>query len=130
MGLATRALILIVMVACLISLANAIDGQATFYTPSYVPSSCYGFQNRGVMIVAANARLFAGKGACGRRYRVRCTSGTNLGVPHPCRGGTVDVTVVDLCPGCAGDQLDLSQEAFAMIADPDEGRISIEYHQI
>ncbi|CAI9293602.1 unnamed protein product [Lactuca saligna] len=130
MGLVTRALILIAMVAFLTSLAHATDGVATFYTPSYVPSSCYGYHDRGVMIVAANAGLFAGKSACGRRYRVRCTGGTNAGVPHPCRGGTVDLTVVDLCPGCAGNQLDLSQEAFARIADPNAGKIKIEYHQI
>lgn len=81
------------------------------------------------MIVAANAGLFAGKSACGRRYRVRCTGGTNAGVPHPCKGSTVDLTVVDLCPGCASNQLDLSQEAFARIADPNAGKIKIEYHE-
>ncbi|KAJ9550749.1 hypothetical protein OSB04_014794 [Centaurea solstitialis] len=129
MGSMTRALILFAMVACLISVAHAIAGQATFYTPSYVPSSCYGYQGRGVMIVAANHKLFAGKSACGRRYRVRCTGGTNAGVPHPCKGKSIDVTVVDLCPGCASNQLDLSQEAFAMIANPDAGRINIDYRR-
>nr|XP_043627288.1 EG45-like domain containing protein [Erigeron canadensis] len=130
MGLAnSRALVLIAMVACLTSVAYGIAGQATFYTPPYVPSSCNGFKSQGVMIVAANRGLFANKGACGRRYRVRCTGGTNAGVPRPCKGKTIDVTVVDLCPGCAGDQLDLSQEAFAMIANPDAGRIKIDYHE-
>lgn len=94
-----------------------------------VASSCYGFQNHGVMILAANGGMFANKGVCGKRYRVRCTGGTNKGVPHPCRGNTIDVTAVDLCPGCAGNLIDLSQEAFAMIADPNEGKINIDYHE-
>ncbi|GJS37298.1 EG45-like domain containing protein [Tanacetum coccineum] len=117
------------MVACLTTVVNAIAGEATFYTPPYTPSSCNGFRNKGTMILAANHRMFANKGACGKRYRVRCTGGTNAGVAHPCRGNTIDVTIVDLCPGCSGDQIDLSQEAFAMIANPDEGKIKIEYHE-
>ena len=81
------------------------------------------------MILAANGGLYANGGACGTRYRVTCTSGTNAGVPQPCTGNSVDVTVVDRCPGCAGNQVDLSQEAFAVIANTDAGRINIEYNQ-
>ncbi|XP_071737136.1 EG45-like domain containing protein [Rutidosis leptorrhynchoides] len=130
MGLVTKILILIAMVASFTSVADAIAGQATFYTPPYTPSSCYGYKNtHGVMILAANGGMFAHKGICGKRFRVRCTSGTNAGVPHPCRGNSIVVTAVDLCPGCAGNQIDLSAEAFAMIADPNEGKINIEYHE-
>ncbi|KAM0013497.1 putative EG45-like domain containing protein, plant [Helianthus debilis subsp. tardiflorus] len=130
MGLMTRAFILIAMVACLTSVAHAIAGQATFYTPPYTPSSCFGFEDRGVMILAANSVLFNNRAACGTRYRVTCTGRTNLGVLEPCTGQSVEVTVVDLCPGCASDQIDLSQEAFAVIANPDAGRILIDYVQI
>ncbi|XP_076904359.1 EG45-like domain containing protein [Bidens hawaiensis] len=126
MGSMTRALALITMVACLISVAHATAGQATYYTV-YTPSSCYGYQNRGNMVVAANSGLFNNKAACGRRCRVTCTGRTNLGVLQPCTGRSVDVTIVDLCPGCAPNQLDLSSEAFAMIADPNAGRINIDY---
>ncbi|KAI7738041.1 hypothetical protein M8C21_010503 [Ambrosia artemisiifolia] len=129
MGLMTRAFILIAMVACFTSVAHAIAGQATFYTPPYVPSSCYGFEDRGNMILAANSGLFNNRAACGQRYRVTCTSGTNA-VPNPCTGRSVDVTVVDLCPGCAGNQVDLSQEAFQVIANPDAGRVNIDYNRI
>ncbi|KAJ0591934.1 putative EG45-like domain containing protein, plant [Helianthus annuus] len=106
MGFMTR----IAMVACLTSVAHAIAGQATFYTPPYV------------LCCLTTA-------ACGTRYRVTCTGRTNLGVLEPCTGQSVDVTVVDLCPGCASDQIDLSQEAFAVIANPDAGRILIDYVQ-
>ncbi|KAJ0591931.1 putative EG45-like domain containing protein, plant [Helianthus annuus] len=129
MGLMTRAFFMIAMVACLTSVAHAIAGQATFYTPPYVPSSCYGFEDRGVMILAANSGLFNNRAACGQRYRVSCTSRTNDGVLQPCTGRSVDVTVVDLCPGCNPNQVDLSREAFQVIANPDAGRINIEYNR-
>ncbi|PWA72894.1 Barwin-like endoglucanase [Artemisia annua] len=130
MGSMTRVFVVIAMVACLTSVAHAIAGQATFYTPPYIPSSCFGNENRGNMILAANSGLFANRAACGTRYRVTCTGRTNLGVLEPCTGRSVDVTVVDLCPGCNSDQVDLSQEAFAVIANTDAGRINIEYNRI
>ncbi|WOL15197.1 EG45-like domain containing protein [Canna indica] len=108
----------------------AITGEATFYTPPYVPSACFGFQDMGVMIAAASPALYANGAACGRRYSVTCTGGTNS-VPMPCKTGTsVVVTIVDLCPGCTGTSLDLSQEAFAIIANPDAGRVKIEFNQV
>ncbi|PWA87839.1 barwin-related endoglucanase [Artemisia annua] len=130
MGSMTKAFILIAMVACLTSVAHAIDGQATFYTPPYTPSACFGNQDQGNMIVAVNSGLYANGAACGTRYSVTCTGGTNAGVPQPCTGNSVDVTIVDLCPGCASNQIDLSQEAFAVIANTDAGRINIEYNRI
>ncbi|KAG6482143.1 EG45-like domain containing protein [Zingiber officinale] len=119
-----------VMVA-LVSSVAAVPGIATFYTPPYTPSSCFGFQDRGVMIAAAGDSIWGNRAACGRRYTVTCTGGTNA-VPNPCRGGSVTVTIVDYCPGCAsrGVTMDLSQEAFATIANPDAGRIQIDYTQV
>ncbi|KAK6135613.1 hypothetical protein DH2020_029808 [Rehmannia glutinosa] len=123
-----RVLILALVASCLISMSTAIPGQATFYT-TYVPSSCYGFQDQGTMIAAASPAIFNNRAACGRRYRIRCTGRTNLGVLQPCRNGEITVRVVDLCPGCQANQFDLSQEAFSMIADPNAGRILIEYNE-
>ncbi|KAF9613720.1 hypothetical protein IFM89_010162 [Coptis chinensis] len=93
-------------------------------------SSCYGFQENGVMIAAASDVIWHNRAACGRMYSVRCTGPTNQGVPHPCRGNSITVRIVDYCPaGCQGT-IDLSQEAIAMIADPDAGKIKIEYTQL
>ncbi|KAJ0800221.1 putative EG45-like domain containing protein, plant [Helianthus annuus] len=102
MGSMSRAFILITMVACLTSVSHAIASQATFYTAPYVLSSCFGFEDRGVKILATNRDLFNNRAACGTKYRVTCTSGTNAGVPQPCTGNSVDVTVVDLCPVGSG----------------------------
>ncbi|XP_022751629.1 EG45-like domain containing protein [Durio zibethinus] len=129
-----RAAVMIMMMAMaaatLVSVASAIQGTATFYTPPYVPSSCNGFQNDGVMIAAASDAIWNNRAACNKRYSVRCTGATNAGVPHPCRGGSIVVKIVDYCPpGCQGT-FDLSQEAFAMIADPNAGKIQIEYTEV
>ncbi|XP_042423802.1 EG45-like domain containing protein [Zingiber officinale] len=119
-----------VMVA-LVSSVAAVPGIATFYTPPYTPSSCFGFEDRGVIIAAAGGGIWDNRAACGRRYRVSCTGGTN-DVPNPCRSGSVTVTIVDFCPGCAsrGVTMDLSQEVFARIANPDAGRIRIDYTRV
>ncbi|PIA46114.1 hypothetical protein AQUCO_01600408v1 [Aquilegia coerulea] len=123
-------LVVVGLVVGLVSVVSAIPGTATYYTPPYVPSSCNGYQDDGVMIAAASDAIWNNRAACGRMYHVRCTGPTNLGVPQPCRGNGVTVKIVDYCPpGCAGT-IDLSQEAFAMIADPNAGKVNIEYNQV
>ncbi|CAK9174781.1 unnamed protein product [Ilex paraguariensis] len=111
--------------------AFADEGTATFYTPPYVPSACNGYNDDGVMIAAASDAIWDNGGACGTRYSVTCLSGTNLGEPHPCNGNSVVVTIVDYCPppGCRGT-LDLSQEAFSSIANPDAGKINIHFESL
>ncbi|KAK4415225.1 EG45-like domain containing protein [Sesamum alatum] len=121
-----RVIILALVASSLISMACAIPGSATFYT-LYLPSACYGFEDHDTMIAAANSALFNNGAACGRSYRVRCTGPTNNGVLNPCRNDEITVRIVDGCLGCGADQLDLSREAFSMIADPNAGRILIDY---
>ncbi|KAL8209424.1 hypothetical protein R6Q57_006156 [Mikania cordata] len=129
MGVVTKALNLISMVVCLTSVAHALSGQAIVYNPPYVPSRCSGSIDEGVMIAKVHGSLFANGRACGRRYRVRCISGTNKAIRDACTGSTVDVKVVDRCETCAGNELQLSQEAFAKIARLALGRVNIEYEQ-
>ncbi|XP_050230846.1 EG45-like domain containing protein [Mercurialis annua] len=110
--------------------ALADQGTATFYTPPYIPSSCYGNSEEGVMIAAASDALWDDRAACGRKYKVTCLSATNQGDPHPCTGNSVVVKIVDYCPsGCRGT-IDLSQEAFAHIANPDAGKVNIAFHRV
>ncbi|XP_062079760.1 EG45-like domain containing protein [Humulus lupulus] len=116
------------MLICQFLVAFAHKGTATFYTPPYTLSACNGKKEEGVLIAAASEAMWDDKAACGRRYRVRCIGATNHD-GNPCRGGSVVVKIVDFCPsGCQGT-IDLSQEAFAMIADPDAGKIKIKFTQ-
>ncbi|KAG2536923.1 hypothetical protein PVAP13_9NG234900 [Panicum virgatum] len=105
--------------ATMVPPAMAASGTATFYTPPYTPSACFGnSEEEGTMIAALSEVFWDGGAACGD------------GVPHPCTGRSVTVKIVDLCPaGCRGT-IDLSQEAFAVIADPDAGKINVEYSRI
>lgn len=114
-----RSVLLLAIIASCASVAYCTAGTATYYTV-YTPSSCYGYQDQGTMIAAVSSDIFQNKAACGSMYRVTCT-GAN------CRGGSVTVKVVDLCPGCSANGFDLSQEAFSAIADINAGRISIDY---
>ncbi|XVE85574.1 hypothetical protein DITRI_Ditri17bG0101300 [Diplodiscus trichospermus] len=114
--------------------AVADEGTATFYTPPYAPSSCNGYKDDGVMIAAASDAIWDNRAACGRKYKVTCVGATNQGDPHPCRGnGDVVVKIVDYRPSLADDRggpIDLSQEAFAALANPDAGKIKISFQQI
>ena len=47
------------------------------------------------------------------------------------QGRSVDVTVVDLCPGCQSGHIDLSQGAFQQLADLGLGVLNgVEYHYL
>ncbi|XP_071731231.1 EG45-like domain containing protein [Rutidosis leptorrhynchoides] len=107
------------------------NGIGTINDPPYTPSACYGFEDKGVMIAAANEDLWDGGAVCGKYFQVTCTGGTNLGTPHPCtHTPTVTVMITDFCPppGCQGD-LDLAHEAFSTIADPAAGGIKISFQE-
>ncbi|KAJ0608011.1 putative rlpA-like protein, double-psi beta-barrel [Helianthus annuus] len=94
-------------------------------------SACYGYQDQGAMIAAANQDLWQGGAVCGKYFQVTCTGALNQGVPHPCTSTpTVTVMITDFCPppGCKGN-LDLSHEAFSTIADPSAGGVKISYQQ-
>ncbi|WCJ30198.1 EG45-like domain containing protein [Euphorbia peplus] len=91
-------------------------------------SACYGYKKEGVMIAAASDALWDNGGACGKKYRVKCIGATNDG-SHPCTGKSVVVKIVDYCPsGCQGT-IDLSSQAFKIIANPDAGKVKIQFQE-
>ncbi|MBA0688442.1 hypothetical protein Goari_006230 [Gossypium aridum] len=114
------------MVACLISIASATPGIATFYT-KYVPSACFGNQYQGKMIAAAGDALWDNGTVCGKMFTVTCTGPRNP-IPHPCTGKSITVKIVDHCPRCPST-IYLSQEAFTLIANPVAGIINVDYKQ-
>lgn len=125
-------LLMVAIVSCLSSFANAAQGLAVYYPPrnnNYLPSKCYGYQDNGWMVAGVSDALWNNGAACGRRYRVRCIGGANA-APHPCKAGSVVVKVVDYCRSvCYGD-INLSQYAFSQIADVNAGKVRIEYYQV
>ncbi|KAK3442526.1 hypothetical protein EUGRSUZ_B02700 [Eucalyptus grandis] len=110
-----------------IPLATLADsGTATFYQ-QYVPSACYGSQPQGMMIAAASHAFSAGGAACGSTYRVTCIGAAYSGIQDPCTGRSVEVRIVDHCPGRCAGTIDLSKEAFETIADSVAGIVKVTY---
>ncbi|XP_062164714.1 EG45-like domain containing protein [Alnus glutinosa] len=121
-----QVLLIVGTIICFASVSNAAQGTATFYETPYVPSACNGFEDDGNLIAAASDSIWQNRSACGRYYLVQCIGATNQ-APQPCKHTAVEVKIVDYCPpGCRGT-INLSKDAFSIIADPRAGRIKVNY---
>jgi expansin (peptidoglycan-binding protein) len=93
------------------------DGVATYYTGdgggncSFAPSA-------DVMYTAVAAPDWAGSAECGRCLEVWGPE------------ARIVVRVVDQCPECPSGHLDLSPEAFDLIADPIQGIVPVSFRSI
>ncbi|KAK3984176.1 RlpA-like double-psi beta-barrel-protein domain-containing protein-containing protein [Cladorrhinum sp. PSN332] len=94
-------------------------GQFTWYNTGL--GACGKTNNDQQLVVALNRATFDPQTPngnpnrnplCGRRIRINY------------QGKSVDVTVVDRCPGCGPNDLDLSPAAFQRLAGLDKGRIT------
>jgi expansin (peptidoglycan-binding protein) len=90
-------------------------GIATFYDTDGT-GACMLDPSDDLMVAAMNSTDFENSRACG----------SYLDVTGP-NGRSVTVQVTDLCPECPVGALDLSAEAFASLASPSVGRISISW---
>lgn len=98
---------------------DAHKGIATFYDFSGSSQVACSFPvTSDTNIVAMNDGQYAKSAACG--------SCLNVAGPK----GTIKVRIVDRCPGCAPDHIDLSAQAFAKIAEPIAGRVPITYQLV
>ena len=94
------------------------QGQATFYNATGAGSCRFDASPNDLMVSAINRPDFNTAAACGEYVQVNGPK------------GSVRVRIVDLCPGCASGDLDLSAEAFAMIANPLQGRVAITWQVV
>jgi expansin (peptidoglycan-binding protein) len=94
------------------------NGIATYYDATGDGACMFGASPQDLMVSAMNAPEFAGSAVCGTYVHVKGPR------------GEVTVRIVDLCPECQAGHLDLSREAFAKIADPVQGRVSITWQVI
>ena len=95
-----------------------VQGEATNYNATGAGSCRFDASPTDLMVAAINRPDFNGSAACGEYVLVKGPK------------GTVTVRIVDLCPGCAQGDLDLSQEAFALIANLAQGRVAITWQVI
>jgi expansin (peptidoglycan-binding protein) len=99
--------------------AGARAGQATYYTLAPGAGNCS-------YIDPPPDKLYVALSPADYSAAARC--GGYLDVTGP--NGTVRVKIVDQCPECAADHLDLSEQAFARIGAIREGVISITYRTV
>ncbi len=93
-------------------------GTATWYYASGDGSCMFGASPSDLNVSAMNAPEFNNAAVCGEYVHVKGPK------------GEVTVRITDLCPGCTAGWLDLSQQAFAQIADPQQGRVSITWQVV
>ncbi|MEW1718569.1 RlpA-like double-psi beta-barrel domain-containing protein [Streptomyces sp. NPDC093109] len=97
-----------------------VAGQATWYNTGL--GACGWYNNDSELVVAISPALYGtypnpnNSPACGRR----------MAVSGP--WGSVTVTVVDRCAGCATNDIDLSPTAFSRIGDLNAGRINVNWN--
>jgi len=119
------------LVLQLTELVAATTGKASFYTAPFMPSACFGFDQNQIpadKIFAAggdssSANIWNNGKNCGKRFKVQCQG-------NGCNGhGPISVKIIDRCPnGCVGGRaFDLSDTAFATIANKDVGVITVQY---
>jgi expansin (peptidoglycan-binding protein) len=93
------------------------DGVATFYNADGGGNCGFDKTPNDLDVAAMDLPEYNGSAACGACLEVTGPK------------GKISVRVVDSCPGCEGNgvNLDLSASAFAKLAEPKKGRIDITY---
>ena len=91
------------------------SGEGTYYNATGAGNCLFPASPDNLMVAAINHVDYANSALCGAYIRVQ---GPN---------GSVDVRIVDRCPGCPQGDVDLSREAFAHIAPLHLGRVPISW---
>lgn len=90
-------------------------GYATFYNATGAGACLYDTTS-DLMVGAMNPIDYAGSRICGATVSVAGPKATIL------------IRIVDLCPGCSAGGIDLSEEAFSLIADTALGKVPITWY--
>lgn len=92
------------------------NGIATYYDATGAGNCSFDASPADLDVVALDTRMYAGSVWCGACMKVDGPK------------GSVTVRVVDSCPTCESPtHVDLSESAFARIADPKDGRVSVKW---
>jgi expansin (peptidoglycan-binding protein) len=97
------------------------SGEGTYYGATGGGACSYDPTPQNLMVAAMNAPQWNNSAVCGMCVEVTGPKGA---------GSKIVVRIVDLCPECKSGDLDLSPEAFALIADPVAGRVKISWQPV
>jgi expansin (peptidoglycan-binding protein) len=99
--------------------ANPIhQGIATYYDATGAGACSFDPSPNDLMVAAMNNDEYDNASVCGEYLKVTGPK------------GAITIRIVDLCPECDAGHLDLSQEAFALIADLPQGVVPITWQVI
>ncbi|KAJ7909021.1 RlpA-like double-psi beta-barrel-protein domain-containing protein-containing protein [Mycena leptocephala] len=101
--------------ATFVAIAVAITDRATFYTPEGEVGACGKVIQNSDLFVALSPDNYENGARCGEVFVVE----------HGTKGVTVEVG--DICVACTGNQVDLTEGAFEILASLDEGKIEVTY---
>ncbi|KIM37889.1 hypothetical protein M413DRAFT_13082 [Hebeloma cylindrosporum] len=104
--------------AALCGIANAFNGDVTFYYPRVATGACGWYNNDNELVAALSIDQYGSGGNCGRAIRVDY------------QGKSVTVAAVDKCAGCQPNDIDLSPAAFDQLASRDAGRIAVNWYYV
>ena len=94
------------------------SGEGTYYNATGAGNCAFPASPQNLMVAAMNHIDYGTADLCGATIRVNGPK------------GSVDVRIVDQCPECPQGDVDLSREAFAVIADIPQGRVPITWQII
>jgi len=105
---------LVVALSCTLGHVLAFDGDITYYTPGL--GSCGQTNTEADMIVALSPSQFTtNSDICGRNITISMN------------GKTATAMVVDKCPGCSDNSIDVSPAVFTELTSLDTGRAKISW---
>ncbi|KAI2601882.1 RlpA-like double-psi beta-barrel-protein domain-containing protein-containing protein [Hypoxylon sp. NC1633] len=86
----------------------AYSGDMTYYSPGLGACGQTNTENDDVVAMSPNQY-----GHCGKTINIHYD------------GKTASAKIVDKCPGCTGDGIDVSPKVFKKLADLSKGRVSV-----
>ncbi|KAJ6543625.1 RlpA-like double-psi beta-barrel-protein domain-containing protein-containing protein [Mycena vulgaris] len=105
----------ITSLAAFVAVASAITDQASFFSPGGQVGVCGRIIQNSDLAVALSPANFAGGARCGQ----------SIVFQH--NGKSVTASVQDECFTCSGNGVDLTSEAFQVLAPLSDGIISVTY---
>lgn len=104
-------------------------GEGTYYGATGAGNCSYDATPNDLMVAAMNNPQYDNSSVCGMCAEVYCED-TRQGVCPQGAGNKIVVRIVDRCPECKTGDLDLSESAFAKLAEAKYGRIKIAWQPV
>ncbi|KAI1853947.1 hypothetical protein JX265_003730 [Neoarthrinium moseri] len=111
----------VIVVAALVGFTNANHGRMTYYDPSVGAGACGTTHSDSEHVVALDATQFKAGGnpnndpVCGKHIKISYN------------GKSTEALVVDKCPTCASQAIDVSSSTFKDIADLSVGVVQVDW---